>query len=205
MQIKYRTVGLWKENSYCIEVGSEAWIIDPGDEFSVLDETFCTPDQTVLGIINTHGHFDHIGAVQNFKDKYHLKFFLHSMDKQILRQSNLYRRLAGDKSVHKTPAVDVFLDELHDVKLGEKPIVIHHTPGHTNGSVCFEIDRCLFSGDVVFKESIGRTDLPGGNADVLKQSVRYIVENFIGYTIYPGHGAPFVLNEAVAQNIKSLL
>lgn len=203
--VKFVTVGKWKENAYLIECGQEAWLVDPGDDFRVLDEAFSLEGKTPLGILNTHGHFDHLGAVQAFKIKYRLPFYIHSKDKQLVRQANLYRRLAGDAAVCPTPTVDAYLDGIAQFELAGKKIYVHPTPGHSQGSVCFEIDNCLFSGDVIFPETLGRTDLPGGNPDAIRQSVNYLLDRFHGYTIYPGHGRPFVLETSVIEKLKALL
>lgn len=205
ISVQYKTVGKWKENSYLLEYDNEAWLIDPGDEFAALDTFFAANTKNLKGIINTHGHFDHIGAVHEFKEKYKIPFYLHSSDKQILRQGNLYRKLAGDSTLHTTPQPDGFLNELPNINIGNKQISIHHTPGHTNGSVCFEIDKNLISGDLFFKDNIGRVDLPGGNKNLLLQSVDFVLNNFEGYMIYPGHGEPFLLDASTIQNLKSLL
>ena len=203
--IRYVTVGKWNENSYLITDNGEAWLTDPGDEFELLDKEFDAENLLINGIINTPGHFDHIGAVEQFKEKYNLPFYLHSKDKQIVRQGNLYKRFAGSSSSFKTPSIDHILDEEPTLKLGEKSIITHYTPGHTNGSMCFEIEQSLISGDLLFKNTIGRVDLPGGKIDLLKRSVNYVLERFAGYTIYPGHGEPFLLNEKVISTLKKLV
>ncbi len=92
--VKTLCVGDWKENSYLLEYRNEAWLIDPGDDFNELDSFFSISQYRVKGIINTHGHFDHIGAVSDFKEKYNIPFYIHSKDMQLVRQGNLYRRLA---------------------------------------------------------------------------------------------------------------
>jgi len=205
VQILYRTVGRWKENSYLLLHNNKGWLIDPGDGFTMLDHEFNCPGITILGIINTHGHFDHLGAVSAFKEKYSLPFYIHSKDKQLVHQANLYRKLAGDNTVIKTPAIDFFLDDSPGLLLEDKKIIIHHTPGHSHGSVCFEVDHCLISGDLLFEKNIGRTDLPGGNLEMLKSSIKFVLHNFQGYTIYPGHGQPFVLDSAVIEGLNKLL
>ncbi len=202
LQIKHVTVGKWNENCYLIRNGSEGWLIDPGDNFALIDEELGIAKMRIHGIINTHGHFDHLGAVDEFKTKYNLPFYLHSRDKQIARQANLYRRLAGDTTVFTTPKIDIFLDDIQYLPLGQEKIFIHHMPGHSPGSVCFEIANCLVSGDIIFNSTIGRTDLPGGNNVMLGDSVEYLIKHFAGHIIYPGHGASFVLDETVIEKIK---
>ena len=205
VEISYKTVGNWKENSYLIKVGVEAWLIDPGDEFEQLEDFFKVGDLSLKGILNTHGHFDHIGAVNQFKEKYLIPFFIHSKDKQLLRQANLYKKLAGSTSFFVIPKVDEFVENIKQFYIGDKVIKLHHTPGHTNGSVSFEIEKNLITGDLLFKNSIGRVDLPGGSIELLKKSILYILENFEGYEIYPGHSEPFLLNEEVISTLKKMI
>ena len=205
VEIKYHTVGKWRENSYLIKFGNDAWLVDPGDEFESLEIIFRVSELTLKGIINTHGHFDHVGAVSQFKEKYNLAFYIHSRDKQVLRQASLYKKLAGGNSFLITPIIDEYLDDRKTVVVNKKDIKIHHTPGHTNGSVSFEIDKSLITGDLMFKANIGRVDLPGGNIKLLKESVLYVLQNFEGFMIYPGHGEPFLLDKEVISTLKKLI
>jgi hydroxyacylglutathione hydrolase len=200
--IKYLCVGPWKENAYLVAYNNEAWLIDPGDEFEKLDDFFEISKYKLNGIINTHGHFDHVGAVAKFKEKYKVPFYLHSKDKQILKQANLYSKLAGGKNLLETPLVDFFLDDHSVLDIAGKKINIHYTPGHSNGSVCFEIDGNLVSGDILIKGLPGRTDLPGGNKELIKSSITYILENFNDSMLYPGHGQPFLLDNATINILK---
>lgn len=199
------TVSRWKENSYLLKFQNEAWLIDPGDEFEKLDNNFVTADLKINGIINTHGHFDHVGAVSEFKNKYDIPFFIHEKDKQILRQANLYKKLAGSKEYFEIPDIESFIEKNSTFELYDKIIQTHYTPGHTNGSVSFEIDNYLFTGDLLFKGVIGRVDLPGGNIELLKQSINFVLENFKGYIVYPGHGESFLLDESVIRILKKLI
>ena len=205
LSIKYITVGSWNENTYILEYNGDSIIFDPGDGFKKIDEFFLQYKTKHIAIMNTHGHFDHIGAVQDFKEKYNIPFYIHSKEKRNVYQANLLRKFAGDSQVLKTPGIDIFFDDITSFHLLDKEIKIHHTPGHSAGSVCFEIDNMLISGDIFFKDSIGRTDLPGGNKALLIESVKFILTNFMNYHIYPGHGSPFILDEEVVNRIKKFL
>jgi len=200
--IKAISVGNWKVNCYVVSVGDEGWLIDPGDEFETLTSHLCLDSLNLKGIINTHGHFDHIGAVVDIKEKYKIPFLIHSKDKRLIGQGNLFRRITGDLAVKKTPVIDECLDSLAYLELKDKRILVHHTPGHTSGSVCFEIGGNLFSGDLIFKNNVGRIDLPGGNKKSLINSLDYIFSKFIGFQIYPGHGESFILEENLIKNLK---
>lgn len=205
LSIRYITVGLWNENSYIIEYKGHSILIDPGDDFEKLEKYFLQNKTKHIAILNTHGHFDHIGAVQDFREKYNIPFYIHSKEKRNVHQANLLIKLSGNSQVLKTPGIDIFFDDISSFHLLDKEIKIHHTPGHSAGSVCLEIDNILISGDVFFKDSIGRTDLPGSNKPLLIESVKFILNNFMNYHIYPGHGSPFILDEKIINQIKKYL
>lgn len=201
IDIKTIAVGTWKVNCYLVALGNEGWIIDPGDEAENIIHFLNLDNYKLKGIINTHGHFDHVGAVSEIKEKYNIPFFIHSKDKRLISHGNLYRGFSGDSSIKKTPIIDDYLDTFPFIKIKDKKIMIYHTPGHTPGSVCYEIDGNLITGDLFFKDKIGRTDLPGSNTKLILTSIKYIFENFRGFLIRPGHGESFLLNESIIDEI----
>ncbi|WP_025665443.1 MBL fold metallo-hydrolase [Aquimarina megaterium] len=195
-EIKWKTVGKWKVNVYFLsDGGNDVWVLDPGDEFEVLDSFIEECQYNVLGILLTHGHFDHISSAEKMKQKYGVKIFMHSKDKRIIRQANLFRKLAGGVGTQITPTIDRFLDEEKSLSLGNKEIKIHHTPGHSPGSICLEFGNNLIVGDLFFWNKFGRTDLPGGDEKNLNSSLQFIANEFLGYTFYPGHGTPFIFDK----------
>jgi glyoxylase-like metal-dependent hydrolase (beta-lactamase superfamily II) len=127
---------------------------------------------------------------------------MHSKDKRILYQANLYKKISGDNNICLVPQIDFYLDEINELNISHKVIKIHSIPGHTEGSVCFEIGNNLIIGDLFFKNEIGRTDLPGGNFNKIKNSINYILESFFMFNIYPGHGQPFVLTRETIFELK---
>lgn len=197
-------VGLWRENSYFVTSNKCAWLIDPGQEFELLRRHFKADNYQIKGILGTHGHFDHIGAVADLKEMYNISFYMHGLDKRILHQANLYRKLAGDALITRTPSIDCDLADLKPIRFGNYDIKVYHTPGHSAGSVCFEIDRFLFSGDLFFSDGFGRTDLPGGNRKQIIDSIHFVCDRFLNYRIFPGHGESFVLTKDIASKIKQL-
>lgn len=199
------TVGQWFENTYLLIKDKEALIVDPGDEFSTIN-TFITQNNLVpLAIINTHGHFDHLGAVHQIKELYSIPFYIHSKDRRLVTQANLYRKFAGDNTVIPTPKIDNFLDDISELEIGSFELIVNHIPGHTDGSVSFLAGNHLFSGDLIFENAIGRTDLPGGNAELLNESINKVFEMHKGTIVYPGHGEIFELNDTYINKIKMLL
>lgn len=200
MKISHATVGKWKENSYLIENEGLCWLVDPGEDFDTLNSQF--NKSAYQGILLTHGHFDHIGAAKQFQDAYNIPLYIHSKDKRLVSQANLYRKLAGDSSVYQTPRIDFYVDDVKEIPFGGTNISVIHLPGHTDGSVCFIIGNDIISGDLLLSKELGRTDLPGGNKAKLFSSVEFLIDHYEGYNIYPGHGPSFTLTPALVAEIK---
>jgi len=200
MKISHVTVGKWKENSYLIENEGLSWLVDPGEDFDVINNVF---NKTAYqGILLTHGHFDHIGAAKQFQDAYNIPLYIHSKDMRLISQANLYRKLAGDSAVYGTPKIDFYIDDLKEIPFGNVKISIIHLPGHTEGSVCFIIGNDIISGDLLFSRELGRTDLPGGNKTKLLASIDFLINYYEGYNLYPGHGQSFKLTPELVAEIK---
>lgn len=202
VEINTIAVGSQNTNCYLVASGEYAWLIDPGDEYELITSYLNLDKYKLKGIINTHAHFDHIGAVTEIKEKYNIPFFLHSKDKRLLSQANLMKRMVGDVKTLRTPVIDGYLDDMIYFDLNKEKILIHPVPGHTNGSVSFEIAGNLFIGDLFFENTIGRTDLPGGNKELLVESVNFIFKNYIGFRIFPGHGKSFILDNNLIKKIN---
>lgn len=201
IRIRCITNGKWAENCYLVSRNRSAVIIDPGGNAEQVADDIQQHHLSVEAVINTHAHFDHIGAVAELVNRFHCPFYLHSADKKLLRSANLYMTVfAGEKPV-KIPVVDVELDTISaPLVLGDLTIVVIPTPGHTEGSVCFLIGDHLFTGDTLLKGAIGRVDLPGGNQAKLRASLRTIAELPANLLFYPGHGQPGVLAEELRSN-----
>ncbi len=128
---------------------------------------------------------------------------MHSADEKLLRSANLYVKLFDGSGLIKIPSVDYFYDQsnVQDV-IKRFSIEVIFTPGHTQGSVCLLIDGCLFTGDTLLNEKIGRTDLPGGNKQVLKESLKIISKMPNQTNIYPGHGTSSTVVYELQYNNK---
>jgi hydroxyacylglutathione hydrolase len=203
--IKKVTVGKWKVNCYLISCENEAWIIDPGDDAETIVRCLNLDSYDLKGIVNTHSHFDHIGAVAEIKERYNIPFYLHSQDKRLTTQGNLYRRMVGDTIICKTPIIDNYLDDLPFLNLKGNKILIHHTPGHTNGGVCFEINKNLFAGDMLLESNSTISNLPGVNSGLMEVSLDFIFKKFKGFLVNPGHGKSFILNDNLICKFKLLI
>ena len=157
-------------------------IIDPGAEATrILREA---AGLKVKAIIATHGHFDHVAAVNEIKDSLRVPFLLHKADLQTLER---YTGWFGQTV--KKPEVDIFLKD--EFRIGGIRLKVIHTPGHTPGSVSILADdEALFSGDTLFRGAIGRYDFPGGSLKDMRNSIRKLIKLPEYIKVYPGHGEP---------------
>ena len=136
-------------------------------------------------ILLTHGHFDHIAGLPFASEA---KVLMHEADMQWVSEVNTYLPMIGMPSM-EVPKIDAFINDGDIIKLGNLEIKAIHTPGHTQGGVCFLVENNLFSGDTIFRESVGRCDLPGGNIDQIVDSIESRIFTLPEETvIYPGHG-----------------
>ncbi len=185
MEIKIFTKGIFQVNSYLVLNKKEAIIIDPFDSKEFLE---AIKDYKVTYIFLTHGHIDHILAVNELKKKTKAKVAIHKDDLELL--NNEHENLANefDYKLEKIKP-DIILEDKQKLDFEDREIEIIHTPGHTQGSICLLIRNVLFSGDTLFKESIGRTDLPGGDLDQEVDSIHKKLLILPNKTmVLPGHG-----------------
>lgn len=181
--------GPFEENSYLIwsSASKSAVLIDPGSEPNKISSIIDDLQVSLLAILNTHAHIDHVGAVSFISQKYNSPFYLHELELEILNSIPQYSQLFGLPEV-KIPQVDYYFEE-KSYEFKELKIEIIYTPGHTKGGVCFLIENHLFTGDTLFFKSIGRTDLPTGDFTSLISSIKNQLFGLPNETIvYPGHG-----------------
>lgn len=137
-------------------------------------------------ILLTHGHFDHIAGIRPNPD---VKIFMHKADMGWLNKVNNFMPMFGMPEM-SIPQIDVFVEDGDIIKLGETEIKVIHTPGHTQGGVCYYTEGSLFSGDTIFRECVGRCDLEGGDFDQIVESIENKIFTLPPETIiYPGHGS----------------
>lgn len=182
------------ENTYVLYDDSrEAVIIDPGcytaDEKDQLTRFIAQNKLTPVKLLNTHAHFDHILGNAFVKQQYGIDLYLHEKDVSTLKAVKVYAPNYGFNQ-YEEAEVDHFLVEGQPVSFGHTELEVRFTPGHAPGHVVFinHADRFVIGGDVLFRRSVGRTDLPGGDFNTLAQSIRtqlYTLPD--DYTVYPGH------------------
>jgi glyoxylase-like metal-dependent hydrolase (beta-lactamase superfamily II) len=191
MIIEKLTVGPIMANCYILgcENQREAVVIDPGDDVDKILMTLSELRLTVKYIINTHGHFDHVGGNKRLKEVTGAELMIHQGDEPmlgLLSQSAASFGLTAENS----PAPDRLLSDGDEVVFGDGlTIRVIHTPGHSPGGVCLLIDGKVFVGDTLFEGSVGRTDLPGGNLATLMGSIKNRLFTLEDDTVcYCGHG-----------------
>jgi glyoxylase-like metal-dependent hydrolase (beta-lactamase superfamily II) len=198
-------IGLVGSNTYLVydEESREhpGAIVDPGTEtIERLQQRIETERIDVKYIINTHAHFDHIAANAQLKNRYPAPLVLHRADKELLQRGGGASWF--NVAYVPSPAPDVLLEDGDELQIGHLHLQALHTPGHTPGSICLYVPerQALLTGDTLFPGSVGRTDLPGGDARQLTESLRRLLELPDETTLYPGHGEKTTLKRERRQN-----
>ena len=176
---------------------AEAVVIDPGGDAATLRLEIARMGVTVAGILVTHTHYDHIGAVADLAEATGAPVYISEIEADVLARPAEYYpghqirpwdaevRLAGDEAID----------------LGGISFETVQVPGHSPGHLAFYADHCLFSGDVLFAGSVGRTDLPMASWETLVESIRALVDRFPPEAVvYSGHGPPTTLGAELARN-----
>lgn len=200
MNIISKVVGDLQENCYIVFENNIAVVIDPGADAGKILNVLKEKDLKATHILLTHGHFDHIGAVGEIKRQTGAQLCIHFDDSDMLTSpdKNLSVYLGG--SFH-TDAADMYLYDGQVIETGGMQIKVIATPGHTPGGVSFEIGDSLFTGDTLFRLSVGRTDFPGSSTVKLNNSVSQVLGNLEkNYFVYPGHGPATTLDEEKQYN-----
>ncbi len=193
------TYVLANENNECL-------IIDPGcyskAEQTSFDDFLKTSKYKVEKFIITHCHIDHILGIAHLEEKFGVGAWIHPAGKEFLRASVGYASVFGfelERAI--TPAG--FINEGEQISLGSDKLEVLYTPGHAEGSVCFvnHAQKMVFTGDVLFHNSIGRTDLPTGDYDLLISSIKNKLMTLSDdYTVYPGHMAKTTIGNERKNN-----
>jgi len=190
MKLQILNVGPLYVNCSIFSVNDKCIIFDPGDDFSEIDEYIGKNNLTPLFILNTHGHFDHIGAVNELKKKYNIPFYVSKKDEQIMEDSAKQAVVFG-LPPRKAPIIDKDVNDNDTFEIEGVKIRAIATPGHTPGGMCYLIENqnILISGDSLFYLSIGRTDFPYSDFDALVNAIKNKLFKLPNETVViPGHG-----------------
>jgi len=202
MQVIQMAVGPIAANAYIVYKDiSEAFIIDPGaDADKIIKMLEKKGIATVTHILLTHGHFDHIGAVADIKEKTGAKVCIHTRDASMLQSDKDNLSLFAGVGVKKTNA-DVIFQGGETINAAGIDVSVVHTPGHSGGSVCYAAGENLFSGDTLFNRSIGRTDFPGSSESEYRRTLQITLPGLgRDYKVYTGHGTNTTLYSEFANN-----
>ncbi|MDL2275048.1 MBL fold metallo-hydrolase [Desulfosarcina sp. OttesenSCG-928-G10] len=197
MIIRQLTVGPIQANCFILgcEETRQAVVIDPGDDADRILTALAKDKLTVVHLIDTHGHFDHVGANKRMKDVTGADILIHADDAPMLSQLAATAASWG-MSAENSPPPDQLLKDGDTITFGTHTLKVLHTPGHTRGGICLYVEypqdgetrKAVFVGDTLFTGSIGRTDFPGGDFNTLINSIHtrlFTLNDDV--RVYPGH------------------
>jgi len=189
MDVQTFTLTQYQSNCYVVTSNGQSIVIDPGAPDGQIEEAVAATE--VVAVVNTHAHPDHIGGNPALKTKLDVPLLLHRADRA------WWRTLLGDE----VPP-DRFIEQGETIDVGDVTFEVMHTPGHCPGQVILieRDERIIFSGDLIFAGSIGRTDFPGGSDEQMRESLARLDKLEGDWTIYPGHGPVTTLEQERHSN-----
>ncbi|MFC0522622.1 MBL fold metallo-hydrolase [Pontibacillus salicampi] len=204
MEIEQLPLGPLGTNCYLLVEGDRTLIVDPGGDAEKLIRMVERRKLTPAAILLTHAHFDHIGAVDEVRERYNIDVYVHELEKDWLMDAN---QNGSSFFPMATPPVtarpaDYFLTEGTQT-IDKFSFEVRHTPGHSPGSITFlfQEDHIAIVGDTLFQGGIGRTDLPGGDMNTLMDSIEQKILTLPGtFTVCPGHGSTTTVDEEKQSN-----
>jgi len=192
-------LGAYQTNTYIVydSAAKTCAVIDPGYEAFAILEAVHALGLNLEAILLTHGHFDHVGAVEDLVTATGCKLWMHEAD---------WSQFPSPVTAYFYPLANCdfcevwFCEDGEIIHAGDLSFTVLSTPGHTKGSVCFLCENALFSGDTLFAQSCGRTDLPGGDRQQMAQSLSRLAGLEGDLTVYPGHGESTTLAQEKMYN-----
>jgi len=196
-------VGAIGANCYIFgdEAAGEVFVIDAGDEADRILEALRRLNVRPVALVNTHGHFDHIQAIDAVRRATGAPFWIHRGEAEVLAQGPARAKSLFGLDLPPAPVPDRWLTEGDRLQVGGLTLAVRHTPGHSPGGVCLLGDGLAFVGDTLFAGSIGRADLPGADMQTLLASIAQVLLPLPDETAcYPGHGPPTTIGEEKRTN-----
>lgn len=204
MEIYNLFPGSFGSNCYLLISGNQAAVVDPSADADVILKKALEKGATLQYILLTHGHFDHICSLDSLREKVDIPAYIHKGDADMPSDShkNAFSIFFGQERTYRSP--EKILGDGDVLTLGDETIRVLHTPGHTEGSVCYLCgEKILITGDTLFDRGFGRYDLYGGDPYKLRHSLKRLSQLDRSLTVYAGHGSPTDLGDAI-QNCALL-
>ncbi|OGW40171.1 MAG: MBL fold metallo-hydrolase [Nitrospirae bacterium GWD2_57_9] len=195
-------VGPLQVNCFIIadEKTKEAIVIDPGDDGQDILRVIREKGLKVKYVVNTHGHFDHVGANKAVKEATGAELLIHEGDAPVMASASLQSSAFGMAPVSSPPA-DRYIKHGDVISAGEVSLKVLHTPGHSPGGICLLEQGLVFTGDALFAGSIGRSDLPGGDLMTLLRSIKTNLMSLPDDTkVFSGHGPASTIGDERQEN-----
>lgn len=188
MICKCLNTGMFSSNCYILGAEGEGIVIDPGADTEEILQAVKETGLTIQYILLTHAHIDHICSMDSLRERTGAKVAIHRLDAEALGDTwkNVSKLVGIDSTFNNA---DLLLEDGQVIKIGEMSLEIIHTPGHTPGCICIKTGNTIFTGDTLFRGSVGRTDFENGSQEDLLLSIRhqlFTLEDEIA--VYPGHG-----------------
>ena len=200
IEVRHAVVGPFQANCFAVKGGpqGQGFLIDPGDEPEVIVELIRETGLEPEAILLTHGHIDHTNAAGDIRRRFRSRVVCHSADRAMVEEAE--QPMLFDL-VRNPCNVDQELNGGATLNIAGQEIEVIHTPGHTAGSVCYRVGPYVFSGDTLFRGSIGRTDLPGGSDAVMMNTLKTRICSLDDeLVVYPGHGPATTIGEEKELN-----
>ena len=197
---------IFPSNTYIVsdQKNSTCLIIDPGFDKALIEEKLVELNIIPIGILSTHGHFDHIANVAYFQNKFTIPFFIHRGDLKVLNSANFFLKIAKIDQHIKIPKPNVIFEEKFEaISIGDFKLEIYNFPGHSDGGIIIKIGKNLFTGDLIYKSGLGFNNFPGEKKIILRESIIEIFKIFgDDFSFFPGHGSSETIGFLKKHNLR---